>query len=279
MPSTDTHIFLLKNCFARAVALRRVCSGQSPALFVCYTSGMSNAIKWSLVILALVFAFFWISTYIERSEDMPKDVLPPPPPVAAFESEKVREKYYSIDLEYPKSSNSELPEISSHLDKVRSDFLELVPKTDEEAAYQGISEGRAYVLKMDTTIYTSSSTITYKLETYMFTGGAHGSTFVSTFTYTKDGKLIPLSNILSGPDSLAKLSSSARNYLYEKLSDQSSKHEIDTGTEPKEENWNAWYLTDHAITFIFQQYQIGPYVLGVQEFPMSRTEAKTILSI
>lgn len=246
---------------------------------------MKKLLLFVLVVAVIGGVMFFIQ---KRSEINPPLTLPedktvssstPPAHIVAFENEKIKEKYYSIDLEYPKNSTTELPEIGGYVNTLRNDFLTSVPKTDEEADYIGITEGRAYVLKTNTTVYTSSTTITYKLETYMFTGGAHGVTLIATFTYTKDGKLIPLGNILTSQDSLTKLSSAARKYFYDKFGAQANKSEINAGTGPKEENFSTWYLTNNTITFVFQQYQIGPYALGIQEFPLSRGEASTMLSL
>jgi hypothetical protein len=239
----------------------------------------------ALIILVALIAVVVVAGSLMSKNVEPTPELPTPQPVteapepAALEKERIQEKYYSMELEYPKDAAEKFPEIETYINAIRSDFIALVPKTDDEAQYQGVDEDRAYVLKTDTTTYTSSSTITYKLQTYMFTGGAHGGTFIATFTYTKDGRLIPLTNLLSSSDSLNKLSVAARRYFYDKLGNQSSREEIDIGTEPNEENFSVWYITDKMVVFIFQEYQIGPYVIAIQEFPLSRAEAKTMLSI
>ena len=194
-------------------------------------------------------------------------------------TEKIEERYYTMDLEYPRSSDNELKEIGVYVKKVKDDFLDLAPQDEADALEMDVNEDRAYNLKMETTVYTSSTTITYKIETYMFTGGAHGGTFISTFTYNRNGTLITLDDLLAAPDSLERLSSAARTHFYDKLSNQTEREVIDAGTEPRRENFNTWYVTDSHITFIFQQYQIGPYALGVQEFPMSRGAARAFLTI
>lgn len=201
--------------------------------------------------------------FVETATTTAVETRPTP---AAFETEKIREKYYTIDLEYPKNSPTERAEIGTYIDTLRREFLTAVPKTDEEAEYIGLGGGRIYQLQTKATVYTSSSTITYKLETYTDTGGAHGATIDATFTYDREGKLVEISDLFSSGE-LSTISTAARTYFYKKLGDQVTKSEIDTGTEPKERNFSTWYLTDNKITFIFQQYQIGPYVIGIQEFP------------
>jgi hypothetical protein len=238
-----------------------------------------------IIIIAIIAIIVVASSILSKNpEEVEPETIPESVEIVTLqptemETEKREETYYSIDLEYPKARPNELAEVRDYVDMVRSDFMALVPKTAQEAEDQGFGEDRTLVLKMETTVYTSSTTVTYKLETYMFTGGAHGGTFISTFTYDKAGKLLLLKDILSSPDALEKLSARARNYFYNKLGSQGQREIINIGTEPKEENWSAWYATDKSVTFIFQQYQIGPYAIGIQEFPLSRAEAKTLLNI
>lgn len=195
--------------------------------------------------------------------------------VAKLQKEQKIEKYYNMDLEYPEG----LLDIDAYVERVKSDFLDIVPKTDAQAEYENVGVNRAYVLKMKTVTYTSSTTVTYRLETYMYTGGAHGGTFVATFTYGPNGKIINLSDILRSPDSLNSLSSAARLYFYAKLGTENGTEAIDGGTEANENNFSSWYVTDSVVTFVFQQYQVGSYAIGIQEFPISRAEAKVYLNI
>jgi hypothetical protein len=231
-----------------------------------------------LVFFALAASVVVVSSIISK---MPNDkgnldsVLSPvisddPLKPVPFEYEKKDEATYSIDLEYPKSDKDHLPEIANYVSLVKDQFTQSLPTGE-------VTEN--YLLKINTTVYTASSTISYKLETYMYTGGAHGGTFIETFTYGKDGKLITLNDLLVSADSMKKLSTSARAYLYNKIGDQSQKEVIDAGTEPTLENFGVWYITDAGIVFVFQQYQVGPYTLGIQEFPIRRLEAEAFLNI
>lgn len=220
----------------------------------------------------------------------PKDIVLDPTPepteqtpsvltAVPMQTEKKTEKYYSIDLEYPQSSATSLPEVYEYVRQVKSEFTQSIPKTDAEAEFQNVSATggeSAYQMKIHTTVYTSPTTITYKLETYRYTGGAHGGTFVATFTYDAQGKFLDLNDILLAPDALGTLSSKARSYFYAKLGASGNKETVDMGTEAKIDNFSSWYITNGGITFVFQQYQIGPYVLGLQEFPLNSTEAKKL---
>lgn len=190
-------------------------------------------------------------------------------------SEKEEGKYHTIDISYP--SSDEAYQIKQYVEKSKADFLFIVPATEQQAALENVGEGRKYNLSITSKTVLTSSSVSYIIENYQFTGGAHGGTDRVTFVYDKDGKLITLQDILAGPDSLNKLSSLARTYFYNKFGSQVDKGSIDTGTEPKEENFSRFYITDDSVVFIFGQYSIGPYVLGIQEFPLKKSDAAGVL--
>ncbi len=178
-----------------------------------------------------------------------------------FETEHIVGSYYNIDMEYPKNVDNRLGDIQSYVDSIRTQFMDMVPKTDEEAAYIGLTKDRSYSLLMTTAVSTSSSSITYVLTTYMDTGGAHGGTFITTYTYDRSGKKVEIN-----PTVLPQLSEAAQVYLIKHLGEDANEMTIKEGTAPKIENWNTWFVEGDNITFVFQQYQVGPYVLGLQEF-------------
>ncbi len=246
-----------------------------------------NLIVFTIVAIAVLAAAVTVFSILSKNPTnvapidvvVEKGIEATRPKADPFKTEKIIGAYYKIDLEYPKASVGTLEGIDAYIERVKADFFTVVPKNEEEAVEIGMTKDRAYILDINTIVYTSSSTITYKLETYTDTGGAHGSTFVTTFTYDKEGKLINLNNILTSSDSLKKVSAKARPYFYSKLKDSTQREIIDMGTEPEVDNFNAWYINDAGITFVMQQYQIGPYVIGIQEFPMTRAQVDGVLKI
>lgn len=242
-------------------------------------------ITLALIIVALIAAVFLVLKYTSPEKaSLPTDqeeqaTSSKPLTAVPLVSEKEEGDYYTIDLSYPDVSAPAYSDIKTYVNNIKSEFKQSIPTNTNDAQFENLGGDNKLTLSMKTTVYQSSSTITYKLETYSFTGGAHGGTFDQTFTYGKDGKLITLSNLLSSSDSLNKLSLAARRYLKDKFSGQLSSQEIDAGTEPKIENFSVWYITNEGITFIFGQYQIGPYVFGIQEFPLSRGAAAGILNL
>lgn len=213
------------------------------------------------------------------------DVVPPgtqqeaePITAAPLKTDKGEEKYHSYSLTYP-DPVAGLKEITQYVDQSRAQLLEALPKDDAEAAMYGVGTTTAskYNITITTRIVRSTSTISYIIDNYMYTGGAHGGTDRVVFNYDQSGKLLALNDVLAGPDSLNKLSQAARTYFYKKLgTDEGTKSNIDTGTTPNAQNFERFYITNSTVVFVFGQYAIGPYVIGIQEFPVNRSQRDII---
>ncbi len=186
--------------------------------------------------------------------------------------------YAVINMSYPESSATKYPEVNSFINKVISDFQKDFGSISQSQVKEMYGrEDVQFQLYANTKIATSSKSISFIIEVYEYTGGAHGGTSVSTFTYDKSGKLLKLSDVL-GDNYLVKISQLAKDYAYKNFSEYSQPAMIDPGVSPNEENFSAWYLTPSNIVFIFQQYQIGPYAMGINEFPLKKSDISDILN-
>ncbi len=193
-------------------------------------------------------------------------------------TEKSAGKYYTMDLSYPQSSTSQYPEVYTFATSTVADFLSQAENiSNDDAKIMNLGGDRIYNLTMTTRVATSTQTITYILEAYTFMGGAHGNTSVATFTYDKSGKLVTLDDIFSAPY-LEKIAKMSRTYFYNTLGDYANPEMIDPGTEATTTNFSTWYLTDQNIIFIFGQYQVGPYVIGMPEFAIAKSDLSDIIS-
>ena len=143
----------------------------------------------------------------------------------------------------------------------------------------------------DFTIIQSNSTyISFILKYGGFSGGAHGYENNVSFNYDiKNKKDIELKDLFSdNPDYLIILSAKSREYLKNKFavvteedkkdSDPEALKEyvdnmnsmIDSGTEPVVDNFNVFTFTPDKIKIYFEQYQVGPYVIGMPEIEIDR---------
>ncbi|MCX7918550.1 MAG: DUF3298 and DUF4163 domain-containing protein [bacterium] len=118
-----------------------------------------------------------------------------------------------------------------------------------------------------------------RFDIYTFTGGAHGTTLVVTKTYDfKTGKELALSDIFnSKTDYLVRISAFVRPILAQKLQPSQSDW-INTGTAPISKNYQTFMLTDKSIIFIFQQYQVGPRIVGIPEVELPFEQIQDILT-
>ncbi len=186
-------------------------------------------------------------------------------------------KSYTLSMTYPQSSGTQLPEVYSFVHGAQAQFLDDYTSLTSAQAQDFPAEALAYEFNVTTRVATSTNTVTYIIETYQFEGGAHGGTDVDTFTYDKSGKLVTLDDVFAKPY-LVTIASSSRQYFYNTLGDYADKDMIDSGTEATSTNFSTWYLTPSTVTFMFGQYQVGPYVIGIQEFPIQKSAIKNLLA-
>ena len=236
-----------------------------------------------IVIIALIFGVVYFNRSGKRANTSGVSNISTSSTISGISvpqltTEKSETEYATVDESYPKVDGQKYPELFSYIKKSKQDFLdESASITKEDAIKMNLGGDRKYNFVLNTRFATSTKTITYIVEVYTYTGGAHGATTDATFTYDKRGKYVVLDNVLTFPY-LEKISNLARTYFYDKLVQDSQKQTIDTGTEPVKENFSVWYMTDNSIVFMFGQYSIGPYVLGIQEFPLNKQSIKDIIN-
>ena len=126
-------------------------------------------------------------------------------------------------------------------------------------------------------VYEDTNHISFLLNVYQFTGGAHGTTSLIPITYSKQTKkLLSLEEAVqpTRKDWLSVLSTEARKQLNTQVQKQkfaSSEDWISKGTEPAKENFAIFTLEKNSVRIIFSQYQVGPYSSGMPEIIVPRT--------
>ena len=137
-------------------------------------------------------------------------------------------------------------------------------------------------------IQSNSSYISFVLTYGGFTGGAHGYEITASYNYNvKNHKNIELKDLFKMDSNyLTYLSNSSRDYLKKQfavVTEEDKKNSdpealkqyvdnitsmIDSGTEPKDENFNTFTFAENKIRIYFAQYQVGPYVIGSPEIEL-----------
>lgn len=147
--------------------------------------------------------------------------------------------------------------------------------TEEDRTMRNESAAGQYAYDMKGRIETAAGNRTsYVLEIYEFTGGAHGSFVLSAKTYDKGGKEVSLSKVLGGTPNYDRIAAVVRPMLTALIKERQGGEYITEeyfmeGTQPTEANYQNWYLKDDTVVFIFNQYQIGPYAIGMFELPVA----------
>ena len=156
-----------------------------------------------------------------------------------------------------------------------------IPATEEEKFY----------FYSDYTVVQSNSTYISFILTYGgYSGGAHGYENRVSYNYdVKNNKDILLKDLFpNNPQYLSYLSEKSRESLkknYATVTEEDKKYSdaealeqsmnwllesIETGTEPKEENFTAFTFTGDKVKIYFGQYQVGPYSIGSPEVEVGR---------
>lgn len=113
---------------------------------------------------------------------------------------------------------------------------------------------------------------------YRYTGGAHGSTQAIPFNFDLErGQFISLRDLFQ-PDTnyLEQLSVATRTELA-MLHPEWDQQWLAEGTAEREESFSAFALSQDLITIFFQQYQVGPYVIGMPEVTIPLRRLQKIL--
>lgn len=107
---------------------------------------------------------------------------------------------------------------------------------------------------------------------YVYLGGAHGGVIISTWTINKKtGEEISLEN-LTGMN-YEQISKECRRQLIDTLITNNPYEDEDTewleeyienGTEPQADFFKVYAVSENKVTVTFNQYQVAPYVYGIQ---------------
>ncbi len=104
------------------------------------------------------------------------------------------------------------------------------------------------------------------LDTYQYTGGAHGLGFSVTELFDlKTGTFLTLNDLfIDGFNPLPEIASSSNKDLMQREYVKDDPDWVNEGTQPTVENFGTVYATPDGLNIIFGDYQIGPHALGPQ---------------
>lgn len=183
----------------------------------------------------------------------------------------VETEYYDDieELKYPQVKQAGTPKVTRMINK---DFRSYIEKA-AEARKENIEAGNKYDYDPDFQTdlevkYNSDHLLSILMSSYIFTGGAHGSTAVESFNYDLQAKKrIFLTDILQTPNQLKKV----QHYVFTYAKARPEIFYPDLKAEDVQLNEKtAFFFTDDGIALVFQQYDIAPYVSGNQVIKIPR---------
>lgn len=237
---------------------------------------------FALLVVVAIGSFFATHYYDTRNKPVSKPVTQPGIEVTPLTAIKDTEgtPYATVSVEYPlfdadnivlnnaikiyiKNTLAEFKKNSEENWKAR------VATADKEQAiheFPDENEKMEIVIKWKSA-HMDTTNISILFEVYQFSGGAHGSTVLKSFNFdVKNHKLMTIADLYPGdPNYLEEVSRQAISLLgemYMHSSTETTEEDIKRGAGEDPKNFDTFTFTEDSITLYFQQYQVGPYVLG-----------------
>lgn len=158
----------------------------------------------------------------------------------------------------------------------------------------------AFYIDYETKEWLEEGIVSYILTNYQYTGGAHGNSSITTFTFDKEG-LLKIEDLidLASDDNAIKLSRILLEELKNEYPDLPEDQMLyglglaylkeDGKTFDKEKakldgynfasNFQEFYLGESGITFLFSQYRVAPGAMGTVEATLSWEVLKPFTNI
>ncbi len=235
----------------------------------------SKSTWWQIISAAIILVLAWWAMTNNSAELSGKSLS------MSVESIRQSDGFFAISAEYPqfKTADKSFNEkISNFVIGQISDFKKSSLET-WEAMKATAGPGQAVLDKPVQPFYFSASWlpsqtnekyISFALQIYYFSGGAHGNEAIYGFNYdAANKKEISMTDFLAGSqNSLQSLSKMAKQDLIFQLSQagwqaqEGMQEMLDLGTAPTVENFGQFTFNNEVLTVYFQRYQIAPGAFG-----------------
>jgi hypothetical protein len=188
--------------------------------------------------------------------------------------------FYNIQAEYPQFDGADPAfnqKIASLVNGEIDDFKKEA-KDNFDARNATIPAGEAVLQKPEqpfdfiatwTPAQFNSRYLSFMIDVYYFSGGAHGADQISAFNYDlANKKEITIGDFLGSADGLDKLAKMAKDQVTSQLQSNGSQMEdflaqmIQDGTKPVLENYRNFTFGYGKLTVYFEQYQAAPGSAG-----------------
>lgn len=230
-----------------------------------------------IIFIILIGIIIWDMLNGEKIVQTPKGNVLSLSIKSIYESDKL----VKIQAEYPQFDNVD-PTFNQEIEKMITDKINEF-KTDSKENWEArrataspeypVPENPEQPFDFQafwTPTQLNNKYISFVINLYYFSGGAHGNEEIFTFNYDLNGKKeITINDFLgNSPDNLKKVSELAAQSVESELAskvgelDDSLKNWIKEGTAPNEENFNNFNFNGNALIIYFQKYQVAPGAVG-----------------
>ncbi len=234
--------------------------------------------KWIAPILSIVVLAVLIYLGFRSTEE--PTVVQPGEEVKAEEwpSEQVKKetitdttKGYEITAAYPVTKGATITDLLKTFVEKQIDSF----KADTSAAGE-LPEGyRAMTLDVTYEEVRNANADNYTFQSYSDTGGAHGLTATTTFTFTKTGEQVSVEDLFTnGLQGIGTIADIVQKEL--KNREFADAAWIEEGAAPTEDNYRNFIVEEGSVTFIFDPYQVAPYAAGIQRVTVPVSAFKSI---
>ncbi|MFF2094412.1 DUF3298 and DUF4163 domain-containing protein [Paenibacillus sp. NPDC058174] len=179
---------------------------------------------------------------------------------------------YTADLSIPviagMADERYQAQLNAELEKKTMEDFKLLKKQAEEGSADAAAGGytfHPYEMKLDYTLKSDGGAaaggkLSLTVQTYLYSGGAHGGTRVDTYNVRNDVKAEPLT--------LEKVLGSRFKELGEGALKQALAEDPERFNATDVENFeltddHTFYLADGKVYLLFQEYEVAPYAGGI----------------
>lgn len=172
----------------------------------------------------------------------------------------VTDDRYCINAFYPITkyetlNNEVLKLVNSKIDMFKEDVEKSLELTD-----------KVFTLDIKFNISSYNEFISIEFDIFYDFGGAHPNTYTETINYnSKEDKIVTIDDLMKKNDDLLN---KLHDYFYNKLKENERLKQVynermfEDGLRPIKENFKNFVFTKEGMIFIFNRYQIAPYVAG-----------------
>ena len=234
----------------------------------------------SFIIAAAILVGFVVLGFRTSTEEphvVPTSTDQIPNPAQEVSTVTLHEKteHYTIDAVYPKTNSDAITEyFKNYADDQIAQFK------DDTSWVNDVQSASDSQLTLDISYKSFPSTLVqnYVFSVSSYTGGAHGMLVRKTFSFNKEGQLLTISNLFkNGLDGLPAFAALAQKELLKREGAQADW--IKDGAGAKEENYQAFIVTDTGVTVLFDPYQVAPWSDGSIDIAIPFASFKSIANL